>query len=72
MSKEKSYVHSKIGKQFHEELEDIKTQRIKRGTSKEKLSSEKLTNLIVRHTGGWKIMKEDLINATEEEIEKLC
>lgn len=58
---------ARIGKKFHEALENIQINRIKKETSKDKISMEKITNLIIKHKS-WKEINTDLINIKEEEI----
>lgn len=67
----KGGVPARIGENFHKEIEKIKDQRLLKGKSKERMSTEKITNLIVRHKEAWDIIYKDLINLEEEEINKL-
>lgn len=60
-------VMARIGKKFHAEMEDIKKERVKKGHTVDKTGVSKITNLITRHTL-WNNIKEDLINASEEEV----
>ena len=46
----------------------LKKERIKKGTSNDKVSTERLTNLIVGHKEAWGIISEDMINLKEEEL----
>ena len=69
--KTKGGIPARIGKKFHLELERIKLERIKNGKSDNKLSTEKLTNVIVRHKEGWKQIVQDLIDLPEEDLKKL-
>ena len=62
---------ARIGNKFHAEIERVQLERIKRGKSKDKVSVEKLTNLMVRHKEAWGIITNDLITLKEEEIERL-
>lgn len=64
-------VPARIGKRFHSEIERIKTERIKKGKSKDKISTEKITNLIVRHNDSWGDISKDIINLEEEELERV-
>lgn len=57
--KEKN-VTSRIGKEFNDELEDIKEERLKRKIDKKRKSTRRLTNLIIKHRD-WKKIKEDTI-----------
>lgn len=60
---------ARIGNKFHDELKDIKKERIKNGKSEDMSSTSKITNLITRHAF-WINIKKDLINAKDEEINK--
>lgn len=61
--------HARIGTKFWNEIEEIKDQRLRSGTSKERLSTEKITNTITAHKL-WKQIKEDTVSISEEEINK--
>ena len=54
---------------FHTEMIKIQGARLVNGKSKDKICMEKITNMIVKHNS-WKEMREDIINAKEEEINK--
>ena len=69
--KTKGGIPARIGNKFHAEIERIQLERIKKGLSKDRVSTEKLTNLMVRHKEAWNIIANDLITLTKEEIEKL-
>lgn len=58
---------ARVGIRFHEAISKIQIQRIVNGTSKDKISTERVTNMIIRHKF-WKEIVSDLINAKEEEI----
>jgi len=58
---------SKIGKKFHEEVERIKDARLKNGLSRDRVSTQKITNLIVRHNK-WKEIFSHIVLAPEEEV----
>ena len=60
---------SRIGIRFHEEIEKIKDARIKNGKSKDRVSIEKITNLITRHKL-WKDISKDIIKIQEKEVEQ--
>lgn len=62
-------VPARIGHKFSEKLEFIKDERLANRKSKERVSTEKLTNLIIKHPS-WEDIEKDIINATSEEIEK--
>ena len=70
MEKKKTQSHAaRLGTNFFNKVEKIKDARLRNGKSKERISTEKVTNLIVKHTLWCKIEK-DIINATEQEVEK--
>lgn len=60
---------AKIGCKFHQELKEIRGERIKKGKSEELSSTSKMTNLITRHAL-WNSIKKDLINADDEEVQR--
>jgi hypothetical protein len=60
---------ARIGVRFFKEIESIKDKRLKNGKSKDRVSTEKISNLIVRHKN-WLELKNDIINAGQEEVEK--
>lgn len=55
----------RIGRLFHNEISFIQKQMYK---EKGFISSEKITNLIVKHKKYWSLLKDDIINADQEEI----
>jgi hypothetical protein len=57
----------RVGIKFHEFMEKIQLQRIVEGTSKDKVSMEKITNMIIKHNF-WKAIYQDIVHAKEEEI----
>jgi len=61
---------TRVGEKFHEEINGIMIGRIKNGKSKEKISSEKITDLIARHKDFAKI-KEEILNIDDKELEKI-
>lgn len=61
-------IPARIGKKFSEEIGVIQDARLRNGKSKDRVSLEKISNLIVRHTL-WDKIKVDLINATAKEVE---
>ena len=64
-------IQARIGKDFHKCMEDIKDARLKNGKSKERIPTCKITNMIIKHKGvQWKNIMHDIINASEEEINK--
>lgn len=62
-------VFSRVGHTFKKEVEEIIDARLRNGKSTDRVSLEKISNLIVNNQH-WGEMKEDIINATEEDIEK--
>ena len=60
-------ISSRMGLKFHKEIEAIQYDRLKKGKSKDRVSIVKITNLIVRHKI-WKEIKENIVSASEEEI----
>lgn len=50
----------RVGKNFNEQIKDIKKERLNRKIDKEKISSSKITSLIPKHKD-WKQVKEDII-----------
>jgi len=70
MEKNKTKSHpSRIGSNFFKRIEEIKDTRLTDGKDKDRLSSEKITNLIVKHKL-WKEIEKDIINATQEEVKE--
>lgn len=59
----------RVGHKFFLEVEEIRLARIKKETSKDKISAEKITNMIANHKL-WKEIKESIENATKEEIDE--
>ena len=62
-------VQSRLGHRFTEEIEKIKDSKLRNGTSRDRVSTEKISNLIVRHKL-WRGISEHIIEADEEEVEK--
>lgn len=60
-------VMSRIGERFYKEVELIKDKRLKNGKSKERVATEKITNLIVRHSS-WPEIAKKIIESDEEEV----
>lgn len=58
---------SRMGYKFYEAVENIKNARLINGRSKERTSTEKITNLIVRHKL-WKQISGDIMIVEEEEV----
>lgn len=65
--RKKGGVQQRLGHRFSEEIEKIKDAKLKNGTAKDRVSTEKISNLIVRNLNWEKISKE-IINADEEEV----
>ncbi len=62
-------VMSRIGERFYKEVERIKDARLKNGKSKDRVATEKITNLIVRHKL-WPDIANEIIEADEKEVNK--
>lgn len=65
-TQKKSTQTSRIGNLFHYEIIEIQKAMYK---EKGFVSSEKITNLIIKHKKYWGLLKGDLINASMEEID---
>lgn len=61
-------IQARLGVRAHAELEKIKDKKLSNETSKERLSTEKITNLIVRHKS-WEEISKSIIEAPSEEVE---
>ncbi len=57
--------HCRVGKKFNDEITDIQREMYK---LKGFISSEKITNLIIKHKKCWSIIKPHIINASKEDI----
>lgn len=68
-NKKNGGAHSRLGLKFHSEIEKIKDMRLRNGKSKERISTEKITNMIVRHKI-WPQVFKDILSLEEEEIQK--
>ena len=62
-------VPSRMGKRFSEEVEKIIDKKLLNGTAKERVSIEKITNLIIRHSS-WPDIANKIIKADEEEVKR--
>ncbi len=60
---------TRVGERFYKEIELIKDKRLRNGKSKDRVSTEKITNLLVRHNSWPKIVNE-IIEADEVEVNK--
>ena len=58
---------SRIGKNFHEEVEKIKDAKLRNGSARERLSTEKITNLITKHNR-WKEIASHIVQASAQEV----
>ncbi len=58
-----------MGKRFSEEVEKIIDKKLLNGTAKERVSIEKITNLIIRHSS-WPDIANKIIKADEEEVKR--
>ncbi len=56
---------ARLGERFHKEIEEIKDARLRNGKSKERISTERISNLIARHNL-WQKIKEDVTLAEED------
>lgn len=69
MAKQKKGIQSRVGRLFHQSIELIKDKRLLKGTSKERVSTGKLTNMITKHKL-WKEIIKDTIDSSQEEVDK--
>ncbi len=60
-------VTSRMGARFHKEIELIKDKRLRNGKSRDRVATEKITNLIVRHNS-WPDIAKGIIEADEKEV----
>ncbi len=68
--KKKTQSHpARLGSNFFKRIEEIKDVRLRKGSDKERISTEKVTNLIIKHKF-WSEVEKDIINATKEEVEE--
>lgn len=65
----KGGVPARLGKKFHKEIEDIKKARLLNNNSDKLLSTEKITDVIVRHKL-WSQISKDMIEEPEETFNK--
>ena len=61
-------IPSRIGRRFREAIEKIKDEKLRNGTSKDRLSTEKITNLITRHNN-WEEIAKHIIGANKGEVD---
>ena len=71
MLKKNGGVSSRLGIKFNESIEQIKDQRLLNGKSKQRVSTEKITNLIIRHKS-WLSISEDIVKAEQKEVDQYC
>ncbi len=62
-------VQARIGNTFHKRIEVIKDSRLQLGLSKDRPGTEKISNMIIKHSN-WKKIEEDIIKIPEEELNK--
>lgn len=62
-------ISAKVGDKFYKEIESIIDKRLLNGKSRDRISVERITNLIVRHKL-WKNIFTDLTLINEEEIQQ--
>lgn len=62
-------IQARIGERFYKDIELIKDERLKNGKSKERVSTEKITNLITRHKL-WPEISKEIIEIKESEVNK--
>ncbi len=62
---------SRIGEKFHKAIEGIRDMKVENKTAKsrDKISTEKITNLIIRHKY-WPEISKHIADASEEEVQK--
>ena len=59
----------RIGERFYKAMEYIRDKKLLNGTARERVSIEKVTNLIVRHDR-WPEIAKKIIEADKEEVKK--
>lgn len=69
-NKKNGGIQARVGLKFYQEIEKIKDLRLRNGNSRERVSTEKITNLLIRHNF-WQDLINDIIEATDEEVNKL-
>lgn len=62
-------VMSRVGERFYKEVERIKDARLRNGKSRDRVATEKITNLIIRHKL-WKDIADEIIEINEEEVNR--
>jgi len=62
-------LQARIGSRFKAAIDEIIDKRLQNGKSKDRVSIEKITHMIVRHKL-WKDISQDIIIATEEDINR--
>lgn len=60
---------ARVGSKFFEAIENIKDKKLLNGTTKERMSTERISNMIAKHKL-WPTISEHIIIASEEEIDK--
>lgn len=61
-------VQSRMGAQFYSEVEKIKDAKLRNGSARVRVSTEKITNLIIRHKN-WAEIFRHVIDSSEEEVD---
>lgn len=61
-------IQGRLSLHFHKEIEEIKDERLVNRRSKDRVATEKITNMICRHKN-WKQIKQDIIKAEQEEVD---
>ena len=56
-----------MGKKFHDEIDRIKDARLRNGNSKNRDTTESMTNLIIRNKN-WRETAQQIIEASSEEV----
>lgn len=62
-------ISSRMGENFYEQIEKIKDGRLKNGKSKDRISTVRITNMIIRHKL-WANISGDIVNADQKEIDQ--
>lgn len=60
-------VSCRMGINFYTQIEMLKDEKLKNGSSKDRIATEKITNLIVRHKA-WKDIFKDISISPQEEV----
>ena len=68
-TKKSGGIMSRMGEKFYKAVETIIDKKLLNGTARERVSVEKITNLIIRHDR-WPEIAEKIIKADAEEVKK--